>query len=307
MRIAILGCGEIGVLCAKQLQALGHHVTGVRRTPQALPEWLDRKFADVTDPDTLGFLAEDPFDVVIYQVAATGFNEDAYRQAYVDGVKNVAHQIGLVDQVSGPLTSLFFVSSTGVYHQNDDGWVDETSATEPKRFNGQLVLEGETCVRSLPRGVVVRFSGIYGPGRTRLIDRVKANGPEVADDGYTNRIHVEDCAGVLAHLCDLSGQSNLPATGQGSAEDTAARLHDLYLASDSTPALRSEVFAYLAELLRIPHGDGVENVVPETAPGSSAKRIAGSKRCSNQRLLDTGYRFVYPGYREGYRAVIEAL
>jgi hypothetical protein len=31
---------------------------------------------------------------------------------------------------------------------------------------------------------------------------------------------------------------------------------------------------------------------------------AGSKRCNNQRLLDTGFRFEYPDYKAGYLAII---
>ena len=31
-----------------------------------------------------------------------------------------------------------------------------------------------------------------------------------------------------------------------------------------------------------------------------SKRNAGNKRCSNRRLLETGYAFAYPTYREGY-------
>jgi hypothetical protein len=31
---------------------------------------------------------------------------------------------------------------------------------------------------------------------------------------------------------------------------------------------------------------------------------AGSKRCNNQRLLDTGFRFEYPDYKTGYLAII---
>jgi hypothetical protein len=29
-----------------------------------------------------------------------------------------------------------------------------------------------------------------------------------------------------------------------------------------------------------------------------------SKRCRNRRLLDSGYRLLYPGYREGYGALL---
>jgi hypothetical protein len=29
------------------------------------------------------------------------------------------------------------------------------------------------------------------------------------------------------------------------------------------------------------------------------------RRCSNQRLLESGYEFIYPGYREGYLALMK--
>ena len=32
----------------------------------------------------------------------------------------------------------------------------------------------------------------------------------------------------------------------------------------------------------------------------------GNKRCRNDRLLESGYVFQYPSFREGYRAVLEA-
>jgi hypothetical protein len=31
-----------------------------------------------------------------------------------------------------------------------------------------------------------------------------------------------------------------------------------------------------------------------------------NKKCSNQKLLASGYEFKYPTYREGYRAVLAA-
>jgi hypothetical protein len=30
------------------------------------------------------------------------------------------------------------------------------------------------------------------------------------------------------------------------------------------------------------------------------------RRCSNQRLLDSGYEFLYPSYKEGYQSLIDA-
>ena len=47
---------------------------------------------------------------------------------------------------------------------------DETSATEPSRYNGRVLLEGEQVAqRSGLDYTNVRFGGIYGPGRMRLL------------------------------------------------------------------------------------------------------------------------------------------
>jgi nucleoside-diphosphate-sugar epimerase len=337
VKVAIVGCGDIGLRTSKLLVDGGHSVLGVRRDSSQLPDWIERVSADVTQPESLAFLSQGKFDVVIYCLAAAGFNEAAYRSAYVTGLTNTLDALGCAVPDIGvsdnrvtdnqtpdnrtldstpTLRRFIFVSSTSVYHQNDGSIVDENSATNPVRFNGQLVLEGERQVRDLSIGTVVRFSGIYGSGRTRMIDRVR-NGvlADPDDSGYTNRIHVEDCAGVLAHLVSLVDSENAV---HGNVEQ-GSTVKSLYLASDSTPCTRVELETFLAKELGNTTDESASrsgsvqtaaanlglSIDPATA--KSGKRIAGSKRCSNARLLDSGYRFRYPDYISGYRQVLADL
>ncbi|MEM7260173.1 MAG: NAD-dependent epimerase/dehydratase family protein, partial [Pseudomonadota bacterium] len=170
MNITILGCGDVGTRCARLLLQAGHTVTGVRRNITRLPPWLPAAQADVLDTSSLGVLCppDKPApDVVIYSLAASGFDEQSYIDAYITGVENSLQALRNV-----PLKRFIFVSSTGVYHQNDGSIVDEDSATEPVRFNGRRVLQGEQLVRARNTGTCVRYSGIYGPKRLRLINRV---------------------------------------------------------------------------------------------------------------------------------------
>ena len=179
------------------------------------------------------------------------------------------------------------MSSTGVYHQNDGSVVDETSPTEPARFNGQRVLEGERLVNATGIGTCVRFSGIYGPGRMRMINRVASgNFTPAAKSTMTNRIHVDDCAGALAHLVGLL------ETGD---------IEDCYLASDDRPASTTEVESFIAAAL------GLQYAPAETQPTDPGKRIAGSKQCSNARLRASGFEFRFPDFEVGYRHLIETL
>ncbi len=283
MNVTIIGCGDVGTRCATLLQAAGHQVVGVRRQVAGLPSWLSAVAADVLDPASLGFLRSQnqPADMVIYSLAASGFTEQAYHDAYVGGVNNV------LEALRGcPPKCMIFVSSTGVYHQNDGSVIDEHSPTEPTRFNGQMVLRGEQKVRDSGFGCCVRFSGIYGPDRLRMINRVAAGQATLdAAPPYTNRIHIEDCAAVLAHLVEMihRGEAVKP----------------VYIASDNLPATSVEVESYIATML----GLSLEN----SEPVARTKRIAGSKRCSNQRLLDTGYVFKYPDYKAGYQQVISSM
>jgi len=104
---------------------------------------------------------------------------------------------------------VIWVSSTSVYGNNQGDWVDEASPTHPISFSGKLLLEAEQQIQSLPCAhSIVRFSGIYGPGRTRILSQIKAGvGRAAKPEQWSNRIHSEDCAGVLAHLIERFAQN----------------------------------------------------------------------------------------------------
>jgi len=271
-----IGCGDIATRAALMLQPQSIEVLGVRRNISALDNKLPAVAADVLKPDTLNFLKDANADTVVYSLAASGFSEENYRTAYVDGLKNIIHAIDLTR-----VKRLVFVSSTSVYHQNDGSTVTETSKTLPKYFNGRIMLEAERLALQTNIATVLRYSGIYGPGRTRMIDRVR-NGlctPENTET-YTNRIHVADCAGFLAHLL----------------------LHDsppeLVIGSDSSPATANDVESFIAQQL------GIKKRYAD-ANNKKPKRIAGSKRCSNALMINSGYKLQHPDFRTGYQQLIE--
>ncbi len=274
----ILGCGDIGRALGKHLQEVGQRVVGVRRNLGALEgSGLEAVAADFTDPATLTGLPD--AEVLIYVVSADRFEEDAYRAAYPEGLKAVLAEFGARKRAP---KRVFFVSSTSVYPQRDGEVVDESSPIAPGGFSGQLMHEAEQALldHELP-GTVVRFSGIYGPGRDRLIRQVGEG--RIAPESpamFTNRIHRDDCAGVLAHLIDLV-----------LAE---APVHDLYLASDCEPAPLHEVMSWLARQLKVEATETIQ----------SPLRRRASKRCDNSRLRESGYEFRYPSYREGYAQVL---
>jgi nucleoside-diphosphate-sugar epimerase len=260
-------------------------VYGLRRNPGRLPAPLRPLAADLGAPETLRNLPE--VDAVIYAAAAERSTEEAYRRAYVDGVRNLLAAPALQ---RSPPRRFVFVSSTAVYSQDGGEWIDESSPAEATHFRARLLLEGEDLVRdSAPAATattVLRLSGIYGPGRTRLIELVRS-GQATYPPGpprYANRIHRDDAAGALAHLLRLPS----PAA--------------LYLGVDDAPVDLAEVLTFLAVELDAPLPRLEE--APSIPGAASPERT--SKRCSNARLKSTGYSFRYPTYREGYGALLPA-
>ena len=183
-----------------------------------------------------------------------------------------------------PSTATVLTTSTGVYAQSRGEWVDEESPTEPEHFSGKRLLEAEALLASSPfRGVALRLAGIYGPRRTRLIDRVRKGQAVIARvPRYTNRIHREDCAGAIDHILEL--------------EDPAP----CYVGVDDEPAEEAVVLRWLAGALGAPE--------PRVAGrGEESARRGGNKRCRNDRLVASGYRFQFPTFREGYAATLAEL
>jgi nucleoside-diphosphate-sugar epimerase len=279
--ILIVGCGDVGTGAAKLLTESGHKVFGLRRNVSELPDFIAPIAADITDPSSLACLQTMEFSQVIVATAAGEFSEQRYRSIYVDGLANVLQRLQ-----ARPPQRVILASSTSVYHQNDGSWVDEASETLPTGFSGRLLLEAEQLLLAcgIP-GTVVRFGGIYGPGRERLINRLR-QGHIVAAGAqqYSNRIHNADCAGVLAYLV--------------AQQESGAPLNDCYLAVDSAPTPLRKVCEWLTLAM------GLD--VSAMSEGASPMR-GGNKRCNNQRLLDNGYQFLYPNYEAGFGAMLQGL
>lgn len=271
--ILFLGFGDIATRTCALLSE--HRRVGVARSIKSVPPRVEFWQGAADGVAILERLAEDAFDAVVITLTPTDFSDKAYQVAYVDTVQALVRQW---HQGAAP-GLILFVSSTSVYHQSGGEWVDEESATEPTGFSGKRLLEAEQCLLSSGLPVcIVRFAGIYGPGRDLLLRQVQEG--KGGNNDFTNRIHVDDCAGVIAFLLQQhwAGEALAP----------------LYLGCDNTPVTGSEVRRWLAgEMGKDPH---------ELQPVQSSR--GSNKRCSNRRLLAAGYELQYPSYRDGYGALL---
>jgi nucleoside-diphosphate-sugar epimerase len=276
-KVLIAGCGDIGSRLAERLLQAGWDVAGLRREVARLPAGVQPITGDLQRAECPAAWPCGALDYVVYAAAASQHDAAGYRAAYVEGLRHVLSW--LAQQEQRP-RRLLFVSSTGVYGQQDGEWVDEQSPTEPTGFSGRIMLEAERL--ALDSGIPasrVRMSGLYHPARPWLVDQVRG-GLQVAAEPpqFSNRIHRDDAAALLAFLlqADAAGQP----------------LDDCYLGVDDAPAAMHEVVGWLRARL------GVTLAAEQTL-----NRRAGSKRCSNARARALGWAPQYPSYREGYAAL----
>lgn len=263
----------------------GDVVWGLRRHAAGLPTPLQPIAADLADPETLTRLPA-RLDAVVFAAAPEASDESSYQRTYVRGLANLIAALRRSGASGHPAPRVVLLSSTSVYGQTAGEWVDETSATTPSDFRGRIVLHGEeTLLESGFPAIVLRLGGLYGPGRESLIEAVCDGRATLSTEParFTNRIHLDDAVGAIVHLLDL------PA-------GAAARV---YVGVDEEPADRNDVLRWLAGRL----GVAVKKPAPGARPASGSRGDT-SKRCSSARLRDSGYRFRYPSYREGYTAIL---
>src|SRR5690554_4546371 len=189
LRVVMVGCGDIGSRVALLLYQQGCTVHGLRRNPSKLPAAIVPIAADLSDPQCPRDWPQQPIDYVVYAMAAQSMTEAGYQQAYVQGQR---HLYNWLAQKKQQPKRVVFVSSSSVYGQNDDSWVDEQSPTEPPRWSGQIMLDAEQCaLNSGYPATAVRLTGIYGPGRDMLIRRVREGYHAAHLHSFSNRIHAD--------------------------------------------------------------------------------------------------------------------
>jgi len=190
-----------------------------------------------------------------------------YRQVYLDGARNLLEMF--------PGSKLLFTSSTSVYAQRDGSWVTEESETEPARETSRVLLETEGLVLDR-RGIVARLAGIYGPGRSALLNKFLAGTATIdpENDRFVNQVHRDDIAAALFLL--LSRE----------AEGT-----EIYNVVDDQPILQSECYRWLAQRLNRP-------LPPLGKSKQQRKRGDSNKRVSNAKLRRLGWTPRYPAFAD---------
>ncbi len=181
-----------------------------------------------------------------------------------------------------------YLSTTGVYGDHAGGWVDEDTPLTPatKRGMARVTAEAEWQALGLPLHIF-RLAGIYGPGRGPFAKVRNGTARRIVKPGQVfSRIHVDDIAQVLA--------ASIARPDPGA----------VYNVCDDDPAPPEDVIAHAAELLGVPIPPAIPFDQAEMTP-MARSFYAESKKVRNDRIKrDLGIELIYPGYRDGLRALL---
>jgi nucleoside-diphosphate-sugar epimerase len=280
MNKLIIGCGYLGRRVAARWLAQGHDVHATTRRQETVDEWrrmgLKPVLCDVLEPHTLQRMPR--VDTVLFCVGFDRTSGATMRDVYVDGLANVLTHLP-------PHAKFLYVSSTSVYGQTDGSLVDETAPTQPEEQSGQIVLAAEALLRArLPQSIVLRFAGIYGPGRLLRQQTIAKGEPIIGNaDRWLNLIQVDD--GATAIL----------------AAEEQVRDGETYIISDDLPISRRAFYVELAHLL----GASPPRFVDPPADAPLPPHEKANRRLSNRKMREElGVMLTYPTYLEGLRASV---
>ncbi len=270
MKTLIIGCGYLGLPLALRYRDAGDTVWAWVHSPASAQALAEHRFERVI----AGSVAEvalwnelKDFDRVIHCASSGRGGPEAYREVFLEGVRRlVAHQ---------PRARKLFVSSTSVYGQAGGEIVTEESSTEPAAETGKILREAEKVMLGAG-GLVVRSSGIYGPGRAVLLEKLRRGDAVIEGDGsrWINQIHRDDLVGAVAQVMERGEAGTV------------------YNASDNEPVTQRAFYTWCTEFLHLP-------MPPHGPVNTGRKRGLTNKRVSNARLRGLGWTPKYPTFREG--------
>lgn len=274
-RQLVVGCGYLGERVARRWLDRGDRVVAVTRSP-ARAEVLA---AAGIEPLILDVTAESPGWEQLFGkrgpgVAtifwAVGFDRSggaSYHDVHVAGLRKLLDAAA----IGGSRPRIVFSSSTGVWGDERGGIVAEATPPDPSREAGRVLVAAEHLLATHPvgPGTVLRFAGLYGPGRLPRLADLRAGRPIATDpDSWLNLVHVDDAALVVVAVADASAP------------------RPLYVVSDGTPVRRREWYGRLADLAAAP---------PPAWDESAPRSRGGDKRIDSSLVwADLGIGPAYP-------------
>lgn len=248
---------------------------------------------DWTDPTTFGNLPLNQLSANARVLVAVSYDRNSGMQRYDSQVGGLTNLLRILPADA----RICYISTTGVYHQTDGRWVDESSPTHPRRLGGRVHLQAEQRLHAMrPEGrwTILRLAGIYGSGRVpRVADVIAGRKIAAPDQGYLNLIHVRDAArAVLSAWQQLDGSPT---------DDPIRQNKRLYVVGDDCPVPRREFYGEIARQCRV----GAPQFISPGPDAAVSMRSDSNKRVWNRKLRrDLLASLEFPNYRCGLADVL---
>lgn len=264
----LIGFGDLNTGLARRLSLAGYRWQALRRQNTQI-EGVHSQ--DVSRPWSRSWQAR----VVVACISSSGRQPEDYQNSYLAVARGIGQALA-----SGKLSceAILWVSSTSVWGQS--GTLDEHSPSQPASPTAQVLLQAEQCIEQLAcPSLILRFSGLYGPGRHWLLRQWQL-GHLHQSPIMTNRLHRQDAQRALMFLAEklLQGQ----------------RLAPLYIATDQNSCTQHELAVFFDQRIKGMAAESQLSDVPWQG-----------KKLSHQALADLGFEWQYPSYRQGYLEIIE--
>lgn len=286
--ITIIGCGDIGCRVGKILLERGHRVQVTAKTEES-----------ATKLQTLGFTTlvghfdyqEDTPDIpvngqqVYFLMPPQGGGKSDYR------VLNFCRKLSAENVPA----KIIYISTSGVYGDCGGAVVTEETPINPQttRAMRRASAESQLQEQSEKLGfelVILRVTGIYGPGRLP-VSRIMQGHPVLIpeDASYTNRIHALD----LVQIC-------LVAMEEGEHGD-------IYNICDGQQSSMTDYFLAVADLYELPRPKQISMAEAEKEMNPLMLSYQKeSRRMSNQKMREKlGITLLYPTLEDGLKVCRE--
>lgn len=271
--LLIIGQGDIGLPVTNKLAQDGFNVTGLaRRERHHYALDANAKFLQA-DALTLSAEQLQDFTAIAIIVTPDEYSTSGYHDSYLAISQHLAT---LADKLTN-LTRVVFISSTGVYGQDNGAWIDENIApVTPEREASQVILQAEQVLQQGfgNRATIIRPSGIYGRERLMRLRKAREEQKEpVAAAHWSNRIMDRDLVTIIANVMTIDAPK------------------PLYIATDYAPVTTFELSTWLSEQ--------IDTEPPAIDDNKTA--VTGKRLHSNIPLawLD------YPDWQAGYRDILQ--
>lgn len=287
-RIVIFGCGYVGGELAHSCLERGWQVTALTRNKNKadslLKSGVDTVVADLHGTDWHKKISTEQ-DYLVNCVGAAEPSINGYINSYRMGMKSI---LKWTEQANSSFDTLLFTSSTSVYPQTDGSFVSEESNHMGISERGKVLLDAEDLCRKasvarFKRRFVLRFAGLYGPGRHLLINQIMA-GKKIRGSGkrILNLLHQKDAVDAILACLD-SDNPEISGT---------------YNVADDRHASRAEIVEWVAKRLDLKNPGFVEI----EQPGHPDRRVVSE----NIREI-FNWKPKFPGFEVGYEDLLATL